>query len=273
MRVMLGTPTLFRVPAVEYTMSLIKTIGLLAQHGHVLDTCFVGGDAFIMKARNGIVQSFIETWNSPYPADVLVFIDDDQAWDETAFLRIVQDPHEIISVAVPKKMDIENGIQTFNNVLLDTDDKGNCYVENGMLRISQVGSGFLAIKRSAIEKLIKAYPQQYSPGDGGAHKLHYCLFESKIIWDQDPKVIGQFWGEDLVFCKKWVALKNPETGEPERIWLDPNVTMSHIGRKTWNGNFCEFLQKHAAVQLTKPAEPPKVEPIPETLAAIEALAA
>lgn len=264
MRVMLATPTLFRNPMVEYTMSLIKTANLLAQHGHLMDTCFVGGDAFIAKARNGLVQSFIETWSSPYPADILLFIDDDQSWDENAVLRMILDPHEIIAAAVPKKMDAENGIQTFNNVLLDTDDKGNCFVENGLLRISQIGSGFMMIKRSAIEKMIKAYPKRYSPGDGGLHKLHYHLFESKVIWDEkDDTIIGQFWGEDLVFCKKWLALG-------EHIWLDANVAMCHIGRKTWTGNFCEFLQKHAAVEMTKPAE---VQPIPETLQAIEALAA
>ena len=264
MRIMLATPTLFRIPTVEYTMSLIKTMNLLAQFGHMLDTCFVGGDAFIMKARNGLIESFIETWKTPYPADALLFIDDDQAWDENAVLRHIQDPHEIIGVAVPKKMDEVNGIQTFNNVLLDTDDKGNCFVENGLLRCSQIGSGYLMIKRGAIEKLMKAYPRRYAPGDGGTHKAHYCFFESKVYWDEkDDSVMGQFWGEDLVFCKKWVALG-------EHIWLDPNVMMSHIGRKTWNGNFCEFLQKHAAVEMTKPAE---VKPIPETLDAIQALAA
>ena len=76
---MLGTPTLFQVPTVEYLMSLIRTMNLLMQQGHYLDTCFVGGDAFVSKARNGIVQSFIESWATPYPVDVLLFIDDDQS--------------------------------------------------------------------------------------------------------------------------------------------------------------------------------------------------
>lgn len=267
MRVMLATPTLFRQPTVEYMMCVMRTTNLLAQHGIALDTCFVGGDCFISKARNGLIQSFIDTWKGEYPSDAIVFVDDDQSWDENAFLRVVQDPHDIIGIAIPKKMDIENGIQTFNNVMLDTDETGKCFVENGLLRISQIGSGFMKITRSAIEKLMAAYPQRYSPGDGGLHQLHYNFFESKVIWDdKDPMITGQFWGEDLVFCKKWLALN-------EHIWLDPNVTMSHIGRKTWTGNFCEFLQKHAAVELTKPVEPPQAEPIPETLAAMEALAA
>ena len=129
MRVMIATPTLARYPTLEYLMSLMKTINLCSQYGHTVDTAFVGGDAFISKARNGLVQSFIESWKTPYPADVLMFIDDDQAWDEQSFLRIIQDPHEFIGVAIPKKMDAAaNDPQTFNNVALDTDEKGNCYV-------------------------------------------------------------------------------------------------------------------------------------------------
>lgn len=265
MRVLLATPTLFRVPTLEYQMSVMRTSQLLQQHGILMDTVFVGGDCFIGKARNGLVQSFIESWNTEYPADVLVFIDDDQSWDPNAFLRIVLDPHEIIGVAIPKKCDAKDSEpQVFNNVLLDMDEKNDCYIENGLLRISQIGSGFMAIKRSAIEKLIRAYPRRYSPGDGGTHALHYNLFESKIIWDENPEVAGQFWGEDLTFCQKWKNLG-------EHMWLDPNVDVEHIGRKSWTGNFMQHLQKYAKVETTNLTLVPSA--IPETLTEIERLAA
>ncbi len=262
MRVMLATPTLFRVPTVEYLMSVMRSVNLLTQHGIALDSSFIGGDCFISKARNGLIQGFIDSWKTDAAADVLVFIDDDQGWDEGSLLRIVQDPHEIIAAAIPKKMDADPLV--FNNVMLDTKPNGDCYVENGLLRASQIGSGFMAIKRGAIEKMIKAYPQRYAPGDGGAHPLHYSFFESKIIWDEkDPNVIGQFWGEDLIFCKKWCALG-------EHIWIDPNVNAEHVGRKSWSGNFMQYLQKYAAVEVRDTSIPPA---IPETLAEIERIAA
>ncbi len=270
MRVMLATPTLFRVPTVEYQMSAMKTAHLLLQHGIFMDTCFVGGDAFVSKARNGLVQSFIETWTTEYPSDMLLFIDDDQAWDEQAVLRWCVDPHEIIAAAVPKKVDAKDGEpQTFNNVMLDIDGEGRCFVENGLLRATQIGSGMMSIKRGAIEKMMKAYPQRYCPGDGGTHPLHFNFFDAKVVWDKtDPMIIGQFWGEDLIFCQKWCALG-------EKIWIDANVTMEHIGRKSWVGNFLHFLQKHAAVEVSgEPlAAPAAQQPIPETLSAIEKLAA
>lgn len=240
-------------------MCLLKTTQLLQVHGIGLDSAFIGGDCFVGKARNGLVQGFIKSWETEYPCDVLVFMDDDQGWEEQAFLRIVLDPHEFIGVAIPKKTDDHN----FNNVLLDSDDKGDCYVENGMLRSSQIGSGFIALKRTCIEKMIKAYPRQYIPGDGGSHPLHYNLFESKVIWPDDfGNSIGQFWGEDLIFCRKWCALG-------EHIWVDPNVMVEHIGRKSWTGNFMEFLQKHAQVVVTDTNKPVA---IPETLETIERIA-
>ncbi|MDO8682400.1 MAG: hypothetical protein Q7N50_02830 [Armatimonadota bacterium] len=258
MRVMLATPTLARTPAVEYQMAVLRTSMLLSQYGHSLDCSFVGGDCFVSKARNGLIQTFIETWTTDHPDDVLVFMDDDQGWEEAAFLRIIQDPHEFIAVCIPKKTDPE----TFNNVILDYNDKGECYVDNGLLRASQIGSGFIALKRSAIEKMIKAFPDQYSPGDGGPHGLHYNLFENMVIKPEVGKGIGQFWGEDLIFCKKWCSIG-------EHIWIDPNVTMTHIGRKTWVGNFMTYLQKNATVKLSDP-EP---APIPETLESILRIAA
>jgi len=248
----------------------MKSVNLLGQYGHFLDTAFIGGDCFIGKARNGLVQGFIESWKTDYPADVLVFIDDDQGWDETALLRIVQDPHEVIAVAIPKKMDSDP--ITFNNVMLETTPDGQCFVENGLLRAIQIGSGFMAIKRGCIEKMIKAYPQRYAPGDGGAHAAHYNLFEAKVIVDEkDETVMGQFWGEDLIFCQKWCKLVNPETGLPERIWIEPNVTVEHIGRKSWTGNFLEHLQKHASVQTVDVREAKPV--IAETMNELERMVA
>ncbi len=267
MRVLLATPTLLRIPTLEYMMSVMKTSQLLATHGILLDTAFVGGDCFIGKARNGLIESFIDSWKTECPADVLVFIDDDQSWEANDFLRIVLDQHEFIGVAIPKKVDTAEGEpQVFNNVMLDMDEQNNCYVENGLLRISQIGSGFIALKRSMVEKMIKAYPQRYSPGDGGTHKLHYNLFESKIIWDEkNPEAHGQFWGEDLIFCKRWKDLG-------EHIWLDPNVQVQHIGRKNWSGNFMHHLQKYAKVEVTTMTPQPAAN-IPETLSEIEKLAA
>lgn len=255
MRVLLATPSLDGIPSIEYQTSLMKTNSLLMAHGIQLDVNFIRGDQFISKARNGLIQGFID---APEKHDCIFFIDDDEGWDENAFVRMVLDPHEIVAAAVPKKCDSLE----FNNVILDTLPNNECIIENGLLKAKQIGSGFLRIKRSAIEKLIKAFPRRYRPGDGGPHEFHYALFDARIFWPKDEKEAGQFWGEDLEFCQKWVSLG-------EYIWIDPNVNMEHAGRKVYRGNFLEHLKStcNVTMQENKPVA------IPETLAAIQKIAA
>ena len=110
MRVQICTPSLDGVPSIEYQTSLLKTNNLLLQLGHFVDLNFIRGDQFISKARNGLVQGFLE---SPEKPEVLFFIDDDEGWDEQAFLRMCLDSHGIVAAAVPKKTDTGE----FNNVL------------------------------------------------------------------------------------------------------------------------------------------------------------
>lgn len=222
--VLVCTPSLQGVPCIEYQVSLMESIVRCTSMGIVVDAAFVRGDCFIGKARNNLVMQFLARG-----AESLFFIDDDQGWNTDAFIRIVQDTHEIVGGAVPKKMDEV----TYNNVDLITDEAKNCVVEAGLLKVKTVGTGFMRIKRSAIDKFIAAYPETYNPGDG-SQTFHHRIFEPKII-------DGQFWGEDLVFCKAWEKLGD--------MWIDPNVDFKHVGRKVWEGNFLKYLQKHCKVEL------------------------
>jgi hypothetical protein len=228
-KVLIATPCLSGEVAIEFVVALMETQGLMQSVGIQVDFTSVRGDCFIGKARNNLVNKFLEMGH-----ESLFFIDADEGWDAQSFLRMVLDPHEIVAGAVPKKMDET----TFNNVDLVTTGNADCVIEGGLLQARKVGTGFMRVKRSAIEKLIAAYPEQYLPGDGSPGK-HYRLFEVTI---ED----GQFWGEDLKFCRKW----NDIGGS---VWIDPNVNFSHVGRKAWEGNFLKYLQEHCKVEISDPA--------------------
>jgi len=227
--VLVCTPSLFGYPSLEYQVSLLESITRCAAMGIICDAAFVRGDCFIGKARNNLVMQFLGR-----KAEQLFFIDDDQGWNPEAFLRIVLDPHEIVGGAVPKKMDTV----TFNNVDLITDDLKNCVVEAGLLKVRTVGTGFMRLKKSVIDKYIAAYPETYNPGDG-SQPLHHKIFEPG-----GAILEGTFWGEDLVFCKNWTKLGGD-------IWIDPNVDFKHVGRHVWTGNFLHYLQKNCKVELAK----------------------
>ena len=195
-----------------------------------MDFASVRGDCFIGKARNNLVNQFISS-----NADVLFFIDADQGWSPEAVLRMVQDEHEIIGGVVPKK----TPKLEFNGVVLDTNENHDCYVENGFMKVKQIGTGFLKISRSAIDKMIKAYPEQYHPGDFDNQPLHYNLFHTELVVKGDAP--PRFYGEDILFCKKWTAIGGT-------LWIDPNINFNHIGRNSWDANFLDFLQENCKVE-------------------------
>lgn len=225
-RVMIGTPSLDGNLTVEYVSSLMHTQQLCQSNGIVCDLSILRGDCFIAKARNNIVKQFMDS-----ECDSLFFIDADEGWDAIAFLRMVLDPHEIVAGAVPKKTDAIE----FNGLNLDAEKNGDCHVENGLLRAKHVGTGFMRIKRSVIQKFIDAGAVKYKPGDGSPHEFLWEVFETGI---KD----GQFWGEDLLFCEKWLNMGG-------YVWIDPVIDFSHAGRKCYKGNFFKFLEAAGAVKL------------------------
>jgi hypothetical protein len=230
--VLICTPSLAGFPSLEFQVSMLETITRCASMGLLCDAAFVRGDPFVGKARNNLIMQFLARG-----AQNLFFIDDDQGWDATSFIRMVLDPHEVVAAAVPKKMDEV----TYNNVDLITDEAKNCVVDAGMMKARSVGTGFMRWKRSVVEKYIAAHPETYVPGDGSQTHHHRVFEPGGAILD------GQFWGEDLVWCKKWAAMGGD-------LWIDPNVEFAHVGRKAWRGNFLKYLQEHCKVDLA-PAPP------------------
>lgn len=217
-KVIVCTPTLDGDISIEYMVSMLETVQACTQAGIDLSVAYIRGDCFIAKARNNLITQFLEA-----NGDQLFFIDADQGWSPQAFLKMVRADQEFVAAAVPKKCEEV----VFNNADLVLDDLGKLTVSGDLIKIRTIGTGFIRLKRSVIDKMIKAHPETYVPGDGSPHAFHHHLFETKII-------SGQFWGEDLVFCKKWESIG----GE---IWLDPDVNMKHVGRKVWEGNYLSFL--------------------------------
>jgi GT2 family glycosyltransferase len=43
------------------------------------------------------------------------------------------------------------------------------------------------------------------------------------------------YGEDIAFCQKWRSLG-------EKVYIDPSITCSHVGKKEWRGNFSDYLK-------------------------------
>jgi hypothetical protein len=110
---------------------------------------------------------------------------------------------------------------------------GACLLEAAML-----SGGFMRIKRSAVVKFAKAYPES--------------IYKDQFAWPQKPgriytaffqcDIFGyQRYGEDAYFCRKM-----REAGIS--LWIDPNITIIHYGVTGYPGNYHEHLMSEKVKQ-------------------------
>jgi hypothetical protein len=87
----------------------------------------------------------------------------------------------------------------------------------------------MMIKREAILKMIKAYPEFKYNNDVNINneslKDHfYAMFDTSI----DP-VDRRYLSEDYTFCRRWQEIGGD-------IWLDPSISLNHYGHFCFQGN-------------------------------------
>jgi hypothetical protein len=98
--------------------------------------------------------------------------------------------------------------------------------KEGLLEVTDGATGFMLIKRSVIEKMIKHYPEtRYIPEvyDDPSHKgmPKYALFDTMIE-------NGRYLSEDYTFCRRWQNMGG-------KVYVDPRVILDHVGTHTFKG--------------------------------------
>jgi hypothetical protein len=105
----------------------------------------------------------------------------------------------------------------------------------GFVKVRYAGTGFLMIRRVAIERMCARYPQLQYKRD---HSLdaavcsdrRFALFECMIGED------GTYLSEDFAFCKRWTEMGGD-------IWADLGSKLNHVGPMA----FCGDLSSQFAV--------------------------
>ena len=87
-----------------------------------------------------------------------------------------------------------------------------------------MGTGFLKINRFALLKLWEMSDEYMSEGE-----KHRMVCDIKVE-------NGDLISEDYILCNKWKSLGY-------RVWLDPTITLNHIGTKKFKGDFNAFITK------------------------------
>lgn len=216
-RVLIGTPSYDGRIDVWFANSLLGTVKLAHEKGIFVHAIYTSYDSLIQRARNSLFKLAID---GGY--DDLFFIDSDAEWEPEWFFRLLDRPEPFIGGALVKKSSNEGYTVKLLNKELKKSEDGK------LIEVDGVGTGFLKINRFALQKLWDMSEEYLSEGE-----KHRMVCDIKVE-------NGDLISEDYILCNKWKSLGY-------RVWLDPTITLNHIGTKKFKGDFNAFITKHGYV--------------------------
>jgi hypothetical protein len=250
-----------------YFRSVIKLMTFFNQHSIPLAFGTIANESLVTRARNVLLAYFLA---SDYTH--LIFIDADIEFQVEDVLKLYAHDKDVIVGAYPKKgvawQRIKENVSSPENISRNISDReiaayGSDYavnfkfvdrdartiaVENGIVKLHDAGTGFMMIKREAILKLIKAYPElkynnDVQMGDNNLTDHFHALFDTMI----DP-IDRRYLSEDYTFCRRWQDIGGD-------IWLDPSISLNHYGHFCFQGN------PNAIISWGNPTEQPAQAPV------------
>ena len=153
--------------------------------------------------------------------DDLFFIDVDLDWNPADFFKLLSYDVPLVSAPLIKKSDIElYGIKLTGEFRVG---------DNGLVEIDGCSTGFMRIRKDAIEQIWEAASEYQEPHKPEPSRM---VFEVKVGED------GTLWSEDITFCDNYRRVGG-------KIYIDPLVNCGHTGDKRWYGDFYEWIKLFA----------------------------
>lgn len=205
-KILIATPCLDQKVDAYFVHSLCESIKLGIEKNLDIRCVFLANESILPMARN---ELFKLAYDKDY--DTMVFIDDDEYWDEKALIEIIESEKDVITLPVVNKGDVKIEY----NIWLEKDKSKD---SDGYIKIKKCGTGFLKLSRKVIIDLWNTNTELLFRNRRLKNICEYT-FEN-----------GSFVGEDIALSKKIRELGYD-------IWLNPNYTVSHIGNKMYRGDF------------------------------------
>jgi hypothetical protein len=232
-----ATPCFGGQISVLFAASLFKLQKLIRSYSDLnLKILFKDGDALITRARASLIAQFLDDPSATH----LLFIDADIGFEPEQVLRLIQCGADMCAAVYPiKRIDwdrvrttIESGRANPGAAALkyvfEVEDPNAVVASAGFVRVRYAGTGFLMIRRQALEKMCTRYSElkfkrDHSTDAATASDNRFALFECMIGDD------GTYLSEDFAFCKRWTDIG----GE---IWADLDSKLNHVGPMTFCGD-------------------------------------
>jgi hypothetical protein len=232
-----ATPCFGGQISVTYAASLFKLQKAVhAYRDFNLKVLFKDGDALITRARASLISQFLDDPDATH----LLFIDADIGFEPDQVFRLIECGAEMCAAVYPiKRIDWSKVRSAFEagranpaaaalQYVFEVADPDAVAEQRGFVKVRYAGTGFLMIRRQALERMCAGYPElrykrDHSVDAATASDNRFALFECMIAED------GTYLSEDFAFCRRWTEMG----GE---IWADLGSKLRHVGPMVFCGD-------------------------------------
>ena len=253
------TPCYGGMSHVNYTVSLISTLDVMRHYGIHCRVEFCKNDSLVSRARNNLVARAMADPECTH----MLFIDSDITWAATDILKLLISDKQLCGGIYPVKHYHWNRLlenpdknvahewvkqKNANRMIQHISDEhiiqhrllrynmntfaGYLTVEQNMIKVKHIATGFMMIKRDVIEKMAAAFPSTKYSDDVGflrsaENDYSYALFDCAV---ED----GHYLSEDWLFCSRWTKMGGI-------IHADVTINLIHSGVEDYNGSLITTL--------------------------------
>jgi hypothetical protein len=235
--IVVATPCYGGMLTQRYMHSVCSLMSAASNEDVTVTVELLGNDSLITRARNTLVATALDIPTVTH----LMFIDADIGFTADQVGRMVRFDQDVVAGMYPLKI-VHHDAAVFDRVAggeaLETaqlryvgapHDEDDRQESDGFVSAEFAGTGFMLIKRAALERMQAAYPEtRYNAAHDRAilnrSQNLYALFDCMI----EPET-GEYLSEDYTFCRRWRALG----GE---VWLDTRSKLMHIGPREFAGD-------------------------------------
>lgn len=227
--VVILTPV-YREPAAEHAQSLILTIAAFLKLGIRFDLIQVVGDSLLARARNQLVARFLSSG-----AEDALCIDADMQWEPSDALRLLSSEQLMIGAAYRRRLEKPENDPHSWCFQFRPNSAGRIQKDKqGAMEVEAAGLGFVRVNRKVFERLIAAHPDWKRAGSAfmtPQEREHYYRF-FRFPEEEDL-------GEDVLFYRAWREIGGT-------AWIDPRLSIGHVGSKVYRGSVYATLQRVSA---------------------------
>lgn len=226
----------------EYAFSMMNLILFLRNNNINASLYPITFDSLIPRARNSSVAFFLNDTESTH----ILFIDSDIEFQPADVLKLINEDKEVIGGSYGQKwiddILLKKGYQNNIDNVLEISTRSSIHLENPIEKIDElmkcdyITTGFLLIKRSAFEKIIEKYPDNYYINDVDGYKINnnkfYDFFPTGI--NKDTR---RYESEDYGFSRLYKSVSKDNI-----IWCNTKIVLKHHGLYGYKNNLYRQLE-------------------------------